>query len=212
MIARLKGIIERIDADGAVIDVNGVGYLVFASGRTLSRLAVGEAAVLEIETHVREDHIHLYGFFDKAEQDWFKLLTTVQGVGAKVGLAMLGILSPDELLQAIAAADKTAITRAPGVGPKLATRILSELKDKVGDLALGAAAMGARVAAADGSGQAATTNAPTAVADAASALVNLGYGPSEALGAVSRAAGQLGEGASVEALIQGGLKELAGAA
>jgi len=212
MIARLKGIIDRIDADGAVIDVNGVGYLVFASGRTLSRLAVGEAAVLEIETHVREDHIHLYGFFDKAEQDWFKLLTTVQGVGAKVGLAMLGILSPDELLQAIAAADKTAITRAPGVGPKLATRILSELKDKVGDLALGAAAMGARAAAADGSGQAATTNAPTAVADAASALVNLGYGPSEALGAVSRAAGQLGEGASVETLIQGGLKELAGAA
>ena len=212
MIARLKGIIERIDADGAVIDVNGVGYLVFASGRTLSRLAVGEAAVLEIETHVREDHIHLYGFFDKAEQDWFRLLTTVQGVGAKVGLAMLGILSPDELLQAIAAADKTAITRAPGVGPKLATRILSELKDKVGDLALGAVAMGARASGPDGSGQAAMTNAPTAVADAASALVNLGYGPSEALGAVSRAAGQLGEGASVEALIQGGLKELAGAA
>ncbi len=212
MIARLKGIIERIDADGAVIDVNGVGYLVFASGRTLSRLAVGEAAVLEIETHVREDHIHLYGFFDKAEQDWFRLLTTVQGVGAKVGLAMLGILSPDELLQAIAAADKTAITRAPGVGPKLATRILSELKDKVGDLALGAAAMGARASGPDGSGQAAMTNAPTAVADAASALINLGYGPSEALGAVSRAAGQLGEGAKVEALIQGGLKELAGAA
>ncbi len=212
MIARLKGIIERIDADGAVIDVNGVGYLVFASGRTLSRLAVGEAAVLEIETHVREDHIHLYGFFDKAEQDWFRLLTTVQGVGAKVGLAMLGILSPDELLQAIAAADKTAITRAPGVGPKLATRILSELKDKVGDLALGAAAMGARASGPDGSGQAAMTNAPTAVADAASALINLGYGPSEALGAVSRAAGQLGEGASVEALIQRGLKELAGAA
>jgi len=212
MIARLKGIIERIDADGAVIDVNGVGYLVFASGRTLSRLAVGEAAVLEIETHVREDHIHLYGFFDKAEQDWFRLLTTVQGVGAKVGLAMLGILSPDELLQAIAAADKTAITRAPGVGPKLATRILSELKDKVGDLALGVAAMGARASGPDGSGQAAMTNAPTAVADAASALINLGYGPSEALGAVSRAAGQLGEGASVEALIQGGLKELAGAA
>jgi len=208
MIARLKGIIERIDADGAVIDVSGVGYLVFASGRTLSRLAVGEAALLEIETHVREDHIHLYGFVDKAEQDWFKLLTTVQGVGAKVALAMLGILSPDELLQAIAAADKGAITRAPGVGPKLATRILSELKDKVGDLALGAVAQ----MPASGAVPVADAAAPTAVADAASALVNLGYGPSEALGAVSRAAGQLGSGASVEALIQGGLKELAGAA
>jgi len=208
MIARLKGIIARIDADGAVIDVGGVGYLVFASGRTLSRLAVGEAALLEIETHVREDHIHLYGFVDKAEQDWFKLLTTVQGVGAKVALAMLGILSPDELLQAIAAADKGAITRAPGVGPKLATRILSELKDKVGDLALGAVAQ----MPASGTVPVADAAAPTAVADAASALVNLGYGPSEALGAVSRAAGQLGNGASVEALIQGGLKELAGAA
>jgi Holliday junction DNA helicase RuvA len=208
MIARLKGIIARIDADGAVIDVGGVGYLVFASGRTLSRLAVGEAALLEIETHVREDHIHLYGFVDKAEQDWFKLLTTVQGVGAKVALAMLGILSPDELLQAIAAADKGAITRAPGVGPKLATRILSELKDKVGDLALGAVAQ----MPASGTVSVADAAAPTAVADAASALVNLGYGPSEALGAVSHAAGQLGNGASVEALIQGGLKELAGAA
>jgi Holliday junction DNA helicase RuvA len=208
MIARLKGIIARIDADGAVIDVGGVGYLVFASGRTLSRLAVGEAALLEIETHVREDHIHLYGFVDKAEQDWFKLLTTVQGVGAKVALAMLGILSPDELLQAIAAADKGAITRAPGVGPKLATRILSELKDKVGDLALGAVAQ----MPASGTVSVADAAAPTAVADAASALVNLGYGPSEALGAVSHAAWQLGNGASVEALIQGGLKELAGAA
>lgn len=210
MIARLKGIVDGIDADSAIIDVGGVGYLIFASGRTLSRLAVGEAAVIEVETHVREDHIHLYGFFDTEERDWFRLLTTVQGVGAKVALAMQGILSPDELLQAIAAADKAAITRAPGVGPKLATRILSELKDKVGNLALGAAAMGVRASDPDGSGKAATTNAPTALADAASALVNLGYGPSEALGAVSRAAAEQGPEASVEALIQGGLKELAG--
>jgi len=210
VISRLKGIVDGIDTDSAIIDVNGVGYLIFASGRTLSKLAVGEAAVIEVETHVREDHINLYGFADAAERDWFKLLTTVQGVGAKVALAMLGILSPDELLQAIAAADKAAITRAPGVGPKLATRLLSELKDKVGDIALGAAA---KAAVSDGGGRVAVnqTNAPTSVADAASALVNLGYGPSEALGAVSRAAGTLGEAASVEALIQGGLKELAGA-
>jgi holliday junction DNA helicase RuvA len=206
MIARLKGIVDGIDAGSAIIDVNGVGYLIFASGRTLSRLVVGEATTIEVETHVREDHIHLYGFADIAERDWFLLLTTVQGVGAKVALAMLGILSPDELLQAIAANDKAAVTRAPGVGPKLATRILSELKDKVGNLALGAVAQQASGGAAAGEAQ-----APAAVADAASALVNLGYGPSEALGAVSRVAAHLGEAAGVEELIQGGLKELAGA-
>ena len=207
MISRLKGIVDVIGSESAVIDVNGVGYLVFASGRTLGKLSRGEAAVIEVETHVREDHIHLYGFFDGAERDWFKLLTTVQGVGAKVGLAILGVLSPDELLRAIAANDKGALGRASGVGPKLATRIASELKDKVGHLALGAAAASA------GAGQAIElpAAAPTALADAASALVNLGYGPSEALGAVSRASGLLGAAASVEALIQGGLKELAGA-
>jgi holliday junction DNA helicase RuvA len=206
MIARLKGIVDGIDTGSAIIDVNGVGYLIFASGRTLSRLVVGEATTIEVETHVREDHIHLYGFADIAERDWFLLLTTVQGVGAKVALAMLGILSPDELLQAIAANDKAAVTRAPGVGPKLATRILSELKDKVGNMALGAVAQ--QTSDETNVGNAA---APAALADAASALVNLGYGPSEALGAVSRVAAQLGEGASVEELIQGGLKELAGA-
>jgi Holliday junction DNA helicase RuvA len=207
VISRLKGIVDVIGSESAVIDVNGVGYLVFASGRTLGKLTRGEAAVIEVETHVREDHIHLYGFFDGAERDWFKLLTTVQGVGAKVGLAILGVLSPDELLRAIAAGDKGALGRASGVGPKLATRIVSELKDKVGHLALGAAAASA------GAGQAIElpAAAPTALADAASALVNLGYGPSEALGAVSRASGLLGAAASVEALIQGGLKELAGA-
>lgn len=207
MISRLKGIVDVIGSESAVIDVNGVGYLVFASGRTLGKLSRGEAAVIEVETHVREDHIHLYGFFNSAERDWFKLLTTVQGVGAKVGLAILGVLSPDELLRAIAANDKGALGRASGVGPKLATRIASELKDKVGHLALGTAAPSA------GSGQAIElpAAAPTALADAASALVNLGYGPSEALGAVSRASGLLGAAASVEALIQGGLKELAGA-
>ena len=134
MIARLKGIIEDLGDDWAVIDVGGVGYLVFASGRTLGRLAVGEAAVLFIETHVREDHIHLYGFADTLDRDWFKLLTTVQGVGAKVGLAIQSVLSGDEVSRAILSGDKTAITRAPGVGPKLAQRIISELKDKVGSI------------------------------------------------------------------------------
>jgi len=205
MIAKLKGLIDSTGEGWAVMDVGGVGYLVFCSGRTLGRLAVGEAAEVLVETHVREDHIHLYGFFDALERDWFKLLTTVQGVGVKVALAMLTVLSPDQLVQAIAAADKGMITQTPGVGPKLATRILSELKDKVGSIALGPGAGGAPggVAPADidaGGG---------AVADAASALVNLGYQPSHALGAVSRAAGKLGQDAAVEVLIRAGLSELA---
>lgn len=135
MIARLKGIVDSIGDDCAVIDVNGVGYLVFCSGRTLRRLTVGEAAVLEIETHVREDHIHLYGFSDKLEREWFKLLTTVQGVGARVALAILSVVSPETVGQAIAAQDKAPFTRAVGVGPKLAGRIVSELKDKAASVA-----------------------------------------------------------------------------
>lgn len=207
MIARLKGIVDDLGEDWAIIDVGGVGYLTFCSGRTLSRLVIGEAAILEIETHVREDHIHLYGFADATERDWFRLLTTVQGVGAKVGLGILGVLGPDEILQAIAAADKGAFTRAPGVGPKLGTRLVSELKDKAGALVLGQAAM--KPTAAAGGGEGGSAAAPSAVADAASALVNLGYTPSDALGAVSRAAQRLGEGAATEALIREGLQELA---
>lgn len=208
MIAKLKGIVDGLGEDWAIIDVNGVGYLVFCSGRTLSRLAMGEACALLIETHVREDHIHLYGFFDDAERDWFRLLTTVQGVGAKVGLAMLSVLSGDELVHAIAAGDKGAITRAPGVGPKLATRILSELKDKVNALALTAPAAivdGLKGAAPD------SKNGPGfwgATKDAASALVNLGYSPSDALAAVTRAAAILGDDATVETLIREGLNQL----
>lgn len=201
MIAKLKGLIDSLGEDWAVIDVGGVGYLVFCSGRTLGRLGVGEGAEVMVETHVREDHIHLYGFIDAVERDWFRLLTTVQGVGAKATLGLLTVLSPDELVQAIAAADKTAITQAPGVGPKLATRILSELKDKVGTVALAVAPGGQAAAAGAGPGG--------AVSDAASALVNLGYQPFQALSAVSRAAGRLGEDADVKALIRGGLSELA---
>ncbi len=198
MIAKLKGLIDSLGEDWAVIDVGGVGYLVFCSGRTLGRLGAGEAAEVMVETHVREDHIHLYGFIDAVERDWFRLLITVQGVGAKVALGLLTVLSSDELVQAIAAADKAVITQAPGVGPKLAARILNELKDKVGAIALAVAPDGQPAAGPGGP-----------VSDAASALVNLGYQPSQALGAVSRAAGRLGEDADVEALIRGGLSELA---
>ena len=201
MIARLTGILEPLGEDRAIVDVGGVGYMVFCSGRTLGQLpADGSTVQLHIETHVREDHIHLYGFADMGELEWFRLLTTVQGVGAKVALAILTVLGPDDLLQAVAAADKVAVSRANGVGPKLAARIVSELKDKVGGIALGAAAA-IRVAG--------TPAAAGGVdVDAVSALVNLGYGRSEAFGAVARAGGRLGDGAPLGDLIRAGLEEL----
>jgi Holliday junction DNA helicase RuvA len=194
MIARLTGIIDSIGEDHAVIDVAGVGYLVFCSSRTLRNLAVGRSASLPTETHVREDHIHLYGFADAFERDWFRLLTTVQGVGAKLALAILSTLEPQALADAIASEDKASVTRAPGVGPKLAARIVTELKDKVSAEivrpAFGAAPRGA-------------------LEDAVSALVNLGYRRGEAFGAVSHAVQRLGPDAGVEQLITAGLKELA---
>lgn len=202
MIAKLTGRVDSLGDDWAVIDVGGVGYLVFCSGRTLGRLAVGEAVGLVIETHVREDHIHLYGFMDAAERDWFRLLTQVQGVGAKVGMAILSTLDVDEILHAVAAGDRAALSRAPGVGGKLAGRIASELKDKVGAMALGPmVAGGPRAQGGVGIGG--------ATSDAVSALVHLGYGASEALRAVSQAAGRLGPDADVAALIRGSLAELA---
>jgi Holliday junction DNA helicase RuvA len=199
MIAKLSGRLDQTGVDWAVIDVGGVGYLVFCSGRTLARLpAPGGSVSLLVETHVREDHIHLYGFADAAARDWFRLLTTVQGVGARVALAVQSVLDPDELLRAVASQDKTSLTRASGVGPKLAGRIVAELKDKVGALALGS---GAALAAA-GEG------APIAVADAVSALVNLGYRRAEAHGAVAEAARRLGPDAGLDSLVRAGLKEL----
>lgn len=201
MIARLKGILEEILEDGAVVDVGGVGYHAFCSARTLNRLpSTGEAVRLEIETHVREDHIHLYGFIDAAERHWFRLLTTVQGVGARVAMAILSTLSPDELAQAIAAGDRAAVSRANGVGPKVAGRIVSELKDKAGTIAImrevGTPAAPAAVE-------------PDALEDAVSALVNLGYSRTEAFGAVARAGGRGDGQQDVGALIKGGLAELA---
>lgn len=195
MIAKLTGLIDATMAEGVVLDVSGVGYLVFCSPRTLARLpAKGALASLLVETHVREDHIHLYGFADAAERDWFRLLTTVQGVGAKLAQAVLGVLGPDDLARAVAAADKASLARAPGVGQKLAGRIAAELKDKVGAVALGPA-----IAALPERG---------AEADAVSALVNLGYRRAEAFEAVAAATRRLGGSAQVDQLIKAGLKEL----
>ncbi|MEL3890335.1 Holliday junction branch migration protein RuvA [Ferrovibrio sp. MS7] len=207
MIAKLKGLLDSVGEGALVIDVGGVGYQVFCSARTLRGLPkVGEAVQLHIETHVREDHIHLFGFLSQAERAWFTLLQTVQGVGAKVALGILGSLSPDELTRALASGDKAMLTRCDGVGPKLAARLVTELKDKMGGLELGAAAAGLPEAAADapaaGEGQG-------AVSDALSALVNLGYKRADAFGAVMQAARSLGDKADVSSLIRLGLKELA---
>jgi len=204
VIARLKGILAASEAGQAVIDVNGVGYLIFASARTLGALgAVGGEVGVQVETHVREDHIHLYGFATAAEKSVFKMLQTVQGVGAKHALSILSVLSPDEVFTAIAAQDRTPLTRADGVGPKLATRIVNELKDKTANVALG---IGAEAPA---SAAAAVPAGDDVVADAVSALVNLGYGRSEAFTAVSKASKALGDGAGLDKLITAGLKELA---
>lgn len=204
MIGRLTGAAEVLGDDRALVDVAGVGYLVFCSGRTLGQISgAGQTVQLHIETHVREDHIHLYGFLDAAEHDWFRLLTTVQGVGAKVALGILSVLTPEDLLRAVAAADKAAVARANGVGPKLAARIVSELKDRVGGMALGAvAAVGAPASGIAGE------LAATADAEAVSALVNLGYGRSEAFTAVTRAGARLGREAPLPDLIRAGLEEL----
>jgi len=207
MIALLKGRIEDVGDDWAIIDVNGVGYLVFCSTRALNQMVLGEAATIHVETHVREDHIHLYGFLDTGEREWFKLLTTVQGVGAKVGLALLSVLSNDELTHAIASGDKAQVGRANGVGPKLAARIVSELKDKVAKIALGSGSGAEPKAGATDSPALGGVTSP-ATQDAVSALVNLGYAPSDALTAISHAASKLGGDADVGALIKGGLIEL----
>jgi Holliday junction DNA helicase RuvA len=202
MIASLRGVVEITGVDSAVIDVGGVGYLVFCSSRTLSHLGgPGDRAHVLVVTHVREDHIHLYGFTTAAEREMFGLLTSVQGVGAKVALAILSVLSAEELVQAVLAEDRKPLARANGVGPKLAGRIVAVLKDRVGDL--GAQTIMPAITAAAGA-------APDAADQAAvSALVNLGFSRVEAFGAVMRASRDLGEGAATDALIKSGLRELA---
>jgi holliday junction DNA helicase RuvA len=203
MIGKLTGIVDEVGEDWLILDVGGVGYLVSCSGFTLRQVpAKGEPLSLLIDTYVREDQLRLFGFATNDERDWFRLLQSVQGVGARHAMAMLGTIGPSGLADAIALEDKKAVTQAPGVGPKLAGRIVSELRDKApapDKLAPVLAASGGEAAAGAGS----------AVRDAVSALVNLGYAHAQAAAAISVAAKQLDEGAGPEALIRVGLKELA---
>ena len=203
MIAKLKGVVDSVDEGSAVIDVNGVGYLVSASSRTLRDLVVGGAATLLVETIVREDAIALYGFLGTPERDWFRILTTVQGVGARVALSILSTLSPDEIVRAIAAQDRATLSRPAGVGPKLAARLATELKDK-------AAAFGVAPGPSPAAGAAAPAGPAGSInEDAISALVNLGYRRVEAFGAVARVTQRLGPDAKIDAVIRAGLQELA---
>jgi Holliday junction DNA helicase RuvA len=204
MIGKLKGIIDSYGEDFVILDVGGVGYQVHCSARTLQALpSPGEAATLSIETYVREDQIRLFGFATDLEREWFRLLQTVQGVGARVALSVLGTLKVAELATAVAMRDKAMVARAPGVGPKVAERIVTELKDKAPKFtALDPAVIHL-------SGALEEKRAPQPVADAVSALVNLGYGQPQAAAAIAAAARSAGEGADTAALIRQGLKELA---
>lgn len=200
MIAKLKGLLDETGSDWAVIDVSGVGYLVHCSARTLSALGeVGEACTVYTDLQVSENDMRLLGFAEAAERDWFRLLTQVQGVGSKVALAILSALSTGDVQQACANGDAAMVARANGVGPKLAGRIVNELKDKAGALPGGGGAVGAVAAPAGG-----------ASADAVSALENLGFKPAVAARAVAAAQGELGEGASEADLIRVALKRAAG--
>jgi holliday junction DNA helicase RuvA len=198
MIAKLRGRLDSFGADFAVIDVNGVGYLVSASSRTLAALgAIGEEVVLHTEMLVAEDSIRLVGFGSAGERDWFRLLTSVQGVGNRVALAILSALSADEIHRAIASGDHRMVARAQGVGPKLAQRVVHELKDKAGGIALGPG------------GAAAPAPAGSFAQDAVSALANLGFRPAEASAAVARAEAELGADATLDALVRLALKKAA---
>ena len=203
MIGKLKGLIDSYGDDYVILDVGGVGYQVHCASRTLQALpATGGAAVLSIETYVREDQIKLFGFRSDVEREWFRLLQTVQGVGAKVALAVLGTLSPSDLANAIALRDKASVARTPGVGPKVAERIVTELKDKAPSFAAVDPGAVHLVGAID------EARAPRPLADAISALVNLGYGQPQAAAAIASAARSAGEGAETAQLIRLGLKEL----
>jgi holliday junction DNA helicase RuvA len=198
VIAQLTGRVEALEEGRCIIDVNGVGYLVQASTRTLAALPAPPASArLLVETHVREDAILLYGFADSAERDWFRLLTTVQGVGGRVALSVLSALSPRDLVSAIASGDRASLTRAPGVGARLAVRLLTELRDKVGAMpsTVGFVAVPA--------------GPPSAAEDAISALLNLGYRRPEVLPVVARVMERLGDDAGLDVVIRDALKELA---
>jgi len=204
MIGKLRGVIDTYRDDSILLDVHGVGYLVHCSARTLQALPpAGEAATLTIETWVREDQIRLYGFVSEVEREWFMLLTDVQGVGARVALAVLSTLRTAELANAIALGDKAAVARTPGVGGKLAQRIVTELKDKAPAFASVDPAV-VRL-----SGELGDKRAPQPVADAVSALVNLGYGEIQASAAIAAAVQSAGDGATTQQLIRFALRELA---
>ena len=204
MIGKLRGVIDAYGEDSVVLDVHGVGYLVHCSARTLQSLpAPGEAATISIETWVREDQIRLYGFATDLERQWFRILTGVQGVGARVALAVLGTLKVADLANAIALGDKAQIARTPGVGPKLAQRLIIELKDKAPAFA------NVDPSVVRLQGDLAERRAPLPVSEAVSALVNLGYGEIQASAAIAAAMRSAGDKATTESLIRFGLKELA---
>jgi holliday junction DNA helicase RuvA len=201
MIAQLTGLIDALEDGRCVIDVAGVGYLVHASSRTLAALPhPPEIAKLLVETHVREDAIQLFGFTDTAERDWFRLLTTVQGVGPRVALSILSALAPRDLIAAIAGRDQASLTRAPGVGARLAARLLTELKDKVGAMPSSPGGIAIPLP---------VTRVAGTAGDALSALVNLGYRRPEAQATVARVVERLGDTAALDAIIRDSLKELA---
>jgi Holliday junction DNA helicase RuvA len=195
MIARLKGLVDSVSADALVLDVNGVGYLVQASSRTLSSLAVGQAVVMHIETQVREDAITLFGCISETELAAFRALITVQGVGGRVALNILSVLTPDQVAHAVAAGDAASLARANGVGPKLAARIANELKGKLGGVALAA---GAPIAVQAGN---------RLLEDAMAALAALGFRPMDASRAVSDALAELGDGAALNDVVRVALKK-----
>ncbi|MBY0355984.1 MAG: Holliday junction branch migration protein RuvA [Rickettsiales bacterium] len=210
MIGKLRGLIDQLADDHAIIDVNGVGYQVFASSRVLGGLqGMSQEVTFWIETHVREDHIHLYGFLSEADRQWFRTLTQVQGVGSKMALSLLGAMSTDEIANAIAAQDKTALTRANGVGPRLAERLITELKNKLPAMAASAISLPVQVSG-KGSKAKATPEDPLQAArqEAISALVNLGYTRVDAFSAVARVM-QEHEVVSIEQIIPHCLRLLA---
>jgi len=205
MIGKLRGTVDAVGEAHAIVDVGGVGYEVQASARTLRTLQLGQEVSLAIETHVREDAIRLYGFTSEVERAWFRMLQTIQGVGAKVALGVLGTLAPPDLANAVALQNWAAVEQAPGVGKKLAQRIVAELKDKAP--ALGAAGLNVPAMAKVGTAQQPPQG--DAAAEAISALINLGYHPGQASQTVAAALTELGKAASTPALIRRGLKELA---
>jgi Holliday junction DNA helicase RuvA len=207
MIGKLKGLVDAVGESHVIIDVNGVGYEVQCSARTLRSMGIGEATTLAIETHVREDAIRLFGFTSEVERAWFRILQTIQGVGAKVALSVLGTLSPRDLANAVALGDWAAVEQSPGVGKKLAQRIVSELKDKAPALTVAGLNVVAPAGANGHGAQAAP--ASDAAAEAISALTNLGYQPAQASAAIAMAAKELGADADTARLIRRGLKELA---